>query len=358
MYKTLIVEDEALERQVLRYLLEESDLPVTVVGEASNGKEAVILADTLRPDIVLMDIKMPVMDGLQVTQEIKEKKPDTEVIIITAYGKFSYSQKAIKCHVADYLLKPVQPDELIGTLKKVIARLEKKITADIGTLENIQLNSKLLREMVNLILLCKPDQSKMVLNQVANEFLAGNPGAGCGILASFAFKVLVITVVELINGGIQEKDISDKNNELAREIKQINSAKDLLCWSDKLIDGFSLVLKQVQVKSNQASIERVKRYLHDNYQNEITLIQAASEVHLSPAYLSRIFKQQTKTSFTEYLTKYRLQEAKKLLLNTDLTIDDIACSVGYHNNSYFSSVFKRYENTTPSEFRTRERNAK
>lgn len=351
MYRILIVEDEALERQVLRYLLEKSNLPVAVVGEASNGKEAVALAGSLKPDIVLMDIKMPAMDGLQVTKAIKEKDPDIEVIIVTAYGKFSYSHQAIKYHVADYLLKPVQPDEMLGALKKVIARLEKKNLADIGSFENIPSKSGLIREMANHLLFYKPEQSKTVFNRIVNEFLSVNPDPASGLLSSFAFEILVITILELSNVGIQEKDISNKRRDLAREIRSISSVKDLICWAENMIDGFSLILKQQQGYDSQAIIKRVKCYIHDHYKKEITLTRAASEVHLSPAYLSRIFKQQTKTSFTEYLTKYRLQEAKKLLLNTDLTIDDIACLVGYNNNSYFSAVFKRYENLTPSEFR-------
>ncbi|MCL6478640.1 MAG: response regulator [Peptococcaceae bacterium] len=355
MYRVLIVEDEALERQVLRYLLAKSSLPVVVAGEAANGKEAAALADKLKPEIVLMDVKMPAMDGLQVTKAIKEKDPDIEVIIVTAYGKFSYSQQAIKYHVADYLLKPVQPDELFGALKKVITRLEKKKPAHTGSFENIPVKPGLIREMASRLLFNRPDQSKALFHQVVNELLAANPGPNSGLLASFAFETLVITVMELTSAGIQEKDITDKRRELAGEIKSINSAKDLICWADNMIDGFSLILKQRQEYDSQAIIKRVKYFIHDNYQKEITLSLAASEVHLSPAYLSRLFKQQTKTSFIEYLTKYRLQEAKKLLLNTDLTVDDIACRVGYNNNSYFTSVFKRYEDLTPSEFRARER---
>lgn len=355
MYKILIVEDEALERQVLRYLLENSTLPVKVAGEASNGKEAVTLAGDLKPDIVLMDIKMPVMDGLQVTNIIKEKNPEIEVIIITAYGKFSYSQQAIKYHVADYLLKPVQPDEMYGALKKVIDRMEKKALPEIGSFENIPLKLRLLREMANHILLYKPEQGKMAFNKIVNDFLSANPDPGRNLLTAFAFEALVVTVMELTSGGLEERDISEKNNDLAKEIKSITSIKDLLHWADKMIDGFFFILKKQQVDSNKAVVDRVKRYLHDNYKKELTLIQAASEVHLSPAYLSRIFKQQTGTSFTEYLTKHRLQEAKKLLLNTDMTIDEVACKVGYNNNSYFTSVFKKYENLTPSEFRLRER---
>ncbi|MDQ0285808.1 YesN/AraC family two-component response regulator [Desulfofundulus luciae] len=107
MYKILLAEDEELERRFLRHLVENAGLPLVVAGEATNGREAVELAELLQPEIIFMDIKMPGTDGLAATRTIKEKNPALEVIIITAHGEFSYSQQAIKYKVADYLLKPV-----------------------------------------------------------------------------------------------------------------------------------------------------------------------------------------------------------------------------------------------------------
>jgi two-component system response regulator YesN len=76
-------------------------------------------------------------------------------------------------------------------------------------------------------------------------------------------------------------------------------------------------------------------------------------VHLNQTYLSRLFKQKTGLSFTDFLTRVRLQEAKRLLLKTDRTIEEIAVAIGFKNNSYFTSVFKKREGIKPSEFRSR-----
>ncbi|WP_243113757.1 response regulator [Desulfofundulus salinus] len=108
MYKILLAEDEELERRFLHHLVEIAGLPLVVVGEATNGREAVELAELLQPEIILMDIKMPGIDGLAATRTIKEKKPAVEVIIITAYGEFSYSQQPSGSFKPGLFKPPVQ----------------------------------------------------------------------------------------------------------------------------------------------------------------------------------------------------------------------------------------------------------
>lgn len=354
MYRILICEDEALERQVLRHLLENSNLPVTVAGEAASGKEAVTLVETLQPEIVLMDIKMPGLDGLQATRLIKEKHPQVEIIIVTAYGDFSYSRQAIKYHVADYLLKPVQPGELYDTIKEVLARLEQRTSFQAGALEHVPLKPDRIGEIAGQLLLGRLEQARQACRNLVEEFLSRNPGAKPNLLAAFAFEILVITTQQLSGAGLRE-DAGETGEKLAGEIKSITTAGDMTRWCDKMLEQFSLALKRQQHRSDQAVIEQAKRYIRDNYTRDITLTRVASEVHLSPAYLSRIFKQKTGTCFSEYLTRYRLEQAKKLLLNTDKTIDEIAYAVGYGNNSYFTAVFRKFEHQTPSEFRAREK---
>ncbi|SFG78307.1 two-component system, response regulator YesN [Desulfotomaculum arcticum] len=356
MYKVLICEDEALERQVLRYLLANSELPLEVAGEAANGQDAVKLSFSLLPDIVLMDIKMPSMDGLSAAKAIKDRNPVVEIVIITAYGKFSYSQQAIKYQVADYLLKPVQPEELFNTLKKIITRLEQRQAGPAGALESTSIKPGLLKEMINHLLLYNPEQGKLACRKIISEFLSQNRQFSRNLLASLAVKLLVLTTQILVNGGIAEEELAGVNNELAAAINSIGRPQELMLWGDQLVDKFIMIIKQIP-HNDREIIELVKDLIHHNYSREYTLAQAASEVHLSPAYLSRIFKQKVRQSFTGYLTQHRLQQARQLLLHTERTIDEIAYSVGYSNNSYFTAVFKKNTGLTPSEYRLKGKNA-
>ncbi|MCS5696448.1 response regulator [Desulfofundulus thermocisternus] len=115
--KLLVVDDEYLERQAVRLILERAEEPIKVVGEARNGHQAVKLAGELQPDIVLLDVKMPGMDGLAAAKEIKKILPGSAIIFLTAYNEFDYIQEALRIGVADFLLKPVRAQELIDVLK-------------------------------------------------------------------------------------------------------------------------------------------------------------------------------------------------------------------------------------------------
>lgn len=115
----LIVDDMPLIRSaVSRILSTKEDLFAPLI-EASNGQEAVELARIHKPDIILMDIKMPELTGLQATAIIRENQPDVKIVMLTAYNEFSYVQKALKLGARDFLLKPVRPETLVELLVEI-----------------------------------------------------------------------------------------------------------------------------------------------------------------------------------------------------------------------------------------------
>lgn len=120
--RVLIVDDHAMVRQGLRTFLELQDtsaLPIEVVGEAGNGLEAVKAAHTTRPDVVLLDLVMPEMDGIQATSRILEGSPHTRVIILTSFGEEDKVMPAIRAGAQGYLLKDIPPDELVQAVREV-----------------------------------------------------------------------------------------------------------------------------------------------------------------------------------------------------------------------------------------------
>lgn len=127
MLKLLIAEDEALERKALRFLLNKYfSESIEIVDEVNNGRDAVDKALLLKPHIILMDIHMPIMDGLEASTSIRNNHMETEFIILTAYNHFDYAKKAIHIGVSDYLLKPFSNDEFVSSLSKVINKINSK----------------------------------------------------------------------------------------------------------------------------------------------------------------------------------------------------------------------------------------
>ena len=127
LLKLLIAEDEALERKALRFLLDKYfSESIEVVDEVNNGRDAVDKALLLKPHIILMDIHMPIMNGLEAASLIKNNYKEAEFIILTAFNYFDYAKKAIHIGVSDYLLKPFSNDEFISSLNKVINKINSK----------------------------------------------------------------------------------------------------------------------------------------------------------------------------------------------------------------------------------------
>ncbi|MFZ5967689.1 MAG: response regulator transcription factor [Bacillota bacterium] len=126
MHKFLIVEDEALERRALRMILEkEFKDTIKIVGETGSGLEAVELDRQLKPDVVLMDINILDMNGLESSQRIKKRDENTIIIILTAYDEFEFAHKAIMTNVNDYILKPARPSRITESIHKQINAMKK-----------------------------------------------------------------------------------------------------------------------------------------------------------------------------------------------------------------------------------------
>ncbi len=120
MTRVLIVDDEKYVRMGIKGETDWSLIGCEVVGEASNGLEGLEKAEELRPDLVVSDIRMPKMDGIQMAEKILEKYPGTKVIFLTAYSEFEYARQAIRLGVSDYLLKPFQDGELEGSIQRLL----------------------------------------------------------------------------------------------------------------------------------------------------------------------------------------------------------------------------------------------
>src|SRR5690554_766815 len=121
MIKVIIVDDEPLSKQVLEYQLNKIKYPISIVGEASNGDEAIRLIRGKNPDLVFMDVEMPRFNGLDVIKMINlDNDIDTEFIIITAYGNFSYAQEALRLGVKDIILKPIDGNSLLNGINRAL----------------------------------------------------------------------------------------------------------------------------------------------------------------------------------------------------------------------------------------------
>ena len=149
MYSVFAVDDEPIVLEGIRSKIDWEGSGFTFAGEATDGEIALSMIHELKPDILITDIKMPFMDGLQLAQAIKQTQPWIKIIILSGHDEFDYAKKAISIGIEDYLLKPFTPDELLTSLNKTAAQIDKerKQLSDISKLrEELKSSAALLKK--------------------------------------------------------------------------------------------------------------------------------------------------------------------------------------------------------------------
>lgn len=140
MYKVLVVDDEQIVCDAVRYIISKREDELVICGSASNGREAIELTKSLMPDIIIMDIRMPGINGIEAIKEIKHVYPDMKFIIISAYEQFEFAKQAVQLGVKEYILKPINRMKLNQVLDQLIVELEaeqEQKARDLETMERL-----------------------------------------------------------------------------------------------------------------------------------------------------------------------------------------------------------------------------
>ena len=126
MYKLLIVDDEKIEREGMAELIDWGSFGIELAGTAWNGQDGYEKVLNLHPDIVMTDIKMPVMDGLGLIRKLKEELPDIQVIVLSGYGEYEYTSQAMELGIKYYILKPCDEERMLPVIEKVKEEIREK----------------------------------------------------------------------------------------------------------------------------------------------------------------------------------------------------------------------------------------
>lgn len=252
----LIADDELLIRQGLQSL-DWASLGISEVYTVRNGLEARDLLLSVNIDLLITDIKMPGMTGLELAAMIQEKSLDTAVVLLTGFSEFEYARAAMRSGVYEYLLKPLRRKEILQTMSKVIRTQEQRRYQD-----------RIVRHQEEQ---SGTDEYDM-MNQVKNHFPQISPVMG--------------------------------------EMLQ----------------------------------EMVK-----NYNQPLSIGEIADRFHFSRNYLSKLFRKETGYSYTDLLTAIRLTKAAQQLLEGK-RVSTVSEQTGFHDQRYFSQVFKKVFNCMPKEF--------
>lgn len=504
MISLYIVEDEKISRESIKKNIAWEEYGIKLLGDAPDGDIALPEILEKKPDILLTDIKMPFMDGLELSKLVKKKQPSIKIILLSGYNEFDYARQAISIGINEYLLKPVSSADILNSVNKVKQEIEtlrqnkmeqeQRQTFHQDTMHqlffnglfsgylssasqiiehaeqlgislyshiyqvlilHIEIDKGLLRAEEQRIFLTPPisvlpfcllseeiayilqsddreqlvylrnDLENWIIKQAALQNLRIKLKWGAAVSRvtdicksyqsanvsrlhlgeeessqfsiSIAFKgedlleflrTGKISMIEsfwlnynlavdralssLIYRSYLYTEVFFVSNQFAKEIgidlpasltkfekiENIAIENDTIENFNKFVYDLCSQLMNQRDELNKGHSPHIslkaKSYIEKNYADpDLSLGKVAGAIHISPNYLSTLFKEKIGQNFSEYLADVRIRQAEKLLVTTDLSVTEIASRVGYQNINYFSMIFKKITNMSPSKYQDR-----
>ncbi|MDP4097339.1 response regulator [Paenibacillus sp. P96] len=384
MKRVLIADDEKNIRLGLKAMVEREFPGDFECYTAQDGRQAWNQANETPMDIVITDIRMPRMDGIQLMRQLRHLQPRPLVAVLSGYGEFQYAKEAIRCGAQEYLLKPVIRDDLFSMLKDMEETLNAREQMN-KERELLQRRKEDFRAaQLNYILMSAQHDAAEVMERLkrvemdwaASDCRVAVLDTGLGTISG----VLTTALTELESGG----HAVAFNDMEGRAVLVTDNGEWLQSWPDRLraagLERFHMGtsadigkpghFKESYVQAKQAlqsagrpgtagnggklcELDRAVDYIHKHYREDLNMAVVSNLVSLNYTYFSQAFKSYTGVSFVQYLKNVRIYKSKELLEGTGLKIYEVAAAVGFENAKHFNKVFREKEGITPQEYRAR-----
>jgi two-component system response regulator YesN len=357
MYKVMIIDDEAWSREVVKSLGNWNALRLVVAAEADSGTEGLERIERIRPHIVITDMRMPGLDGTELLQLIQERFPGVKIVVMSGYDDFAYMKQAIRSRAVEYLLKPVNPDELNAALARCVAELDRErasggatyVFADSASLERYLSIRRQISE-------CLHSLDGEAVRQAFGElerFLGDRlPNAGDGAIASQIGHEFIVMLEAFMNehhidlSRLWGEEGSGRATTLVWDSVG-QAVADLCRYYGDMIEA----VNSARRNRSRLDMNEVKDYLDRHYQEAISLESVAQRFFVSKEHLSRMFKAFAGENLSDYIVRKRMEKAYELIVEKRLEIKHIAQLAGYLELAHFYKVFKKYYGCTPGELR-------
>ena len=374
MYKVLFAEDELLVRLGLQNSIPWSKYEMEVAALADNGMEAYRLFEEIHPDILITDLRMEGMDGLELVKRVREIDKECAIVVISCLNDFETLRKLIPYNINAYVLKAsISIDEVCNVLEQTteylisIGRTAKKVIPDLEKPEDI-ISKYLLGDAVisleddfeifeHLLLFSLEEENKDKINKLAMDFIyelvnRQIPGEMLVSLKDKEFCVFYRSTEKKMDERI--KRINNSIGDfLGVRFKITHSsrrkAENLKDWFDRAyVQQYEI---NIDENSGKALIQKSIEYMQEHFRESLTLTDISRTIGLSVSYFSYLFKQETGKNYIEYLNEIRLLATMKDLMNTDEKVVVVAQKNGFQNLEYFSRYFKKQTGESPARWR-------
>ncbi|MBB6671738.1 response regulator [Cohnella nanjingensis] len=343
--KILIVDDEPVIRKGVMKLLENSHIAITEMREARNGEEALLAIAESKPDLIVTDIEMNVMDGLDLIERIREMHADIELIVLTGHADFHYVQRALRHQVADYLLKPITQESLNQVLSKTLLKDPAKWTS-LMDFDSIRAMTGIVGALARDVMGEHERESREHLGQWFG-FCADKGYSWTELKRIMGhFELLFRSELYLLLKGYPKA-------QAAEELRVAGSVDEMRANWEQYLDALIASISDKRSPRNKRVVDEAVRFIEARYgDKELNLQAIAANAKVSPAYMSKMFREVMAKPITQYLNDYRLEKASAFLLaQTDAKIAAVADACGFNDYPYFSKVFKKHYGVSPLEYK-------
>lgn len=411
MCRVLLVDDEDLELQGLSFMIEGFGLPLQICATARNGQEGLEKARALRPEIILTDLRMPVLSGIEMVSRVSCEGYAPHAVIISGYEDFEAARAGMELGVSCYLLKPVKREELFQALCRLCpAEVRKEHEEGLPDLpaasflyppeeEHILRHALTVTQEKAREILAQPpfctdlERKRMAVFAVQfpvavdadmydlRPFLqrfAKETEALVPVVMDSRTSALVMTMPGFMDDAGAVDHLSKAADRLLEEFhrQRIRDAfigiSDIAETPDKLPALCRQSLSALEKKADSplshvlffeerdgarkisqpnTIVAYVQRFIDENYAKPLSIETIVEGLYLSPSYIRRLFKSHMGISVMEYVERVRMNHAARLLSRLQYKVQEIGMRVGYESPSYFNLVFKKYFGVTPGEYR-------
>ncbi|CAN7521256.1 response regulator [Paenibacillus sp. LjRoot153] len=334
MARICIVDDEPIIGIGLKTLIEEYSRFSEIVT-FTDGESALSNIMAKPPDVVMTDIRMPRMDGLELCRHIQQLKLFTKVVVLSGYGDFAYAQKCMSYGVQEYLLKPITEIELFPVLDKMLSMRE----AALISFTHFEQWIDQLEEAIWTMDKVRVDE---LLEEGKRELFDVDTELQQHLRVSDAVRLLHKKLNARGAYRIEAKPFEDENMAITITYEMFQT--EIRSWIQRL----SEYRNHERIDVLEAAIQFINEHLFDE---ELSLDKVAGKLGLTPTYFSHYFKKHTNETFVQHRMRKRIDRAKQLLAVPHYRIIDIVAEVGYESYPHFTRVFKKATGYSPTEYR-------
>jgi len=360
-FTVLIADDEAMPRTVLQNYIPWEELSVTSIYLATDGEEALEQARRFRPEIVISDIKMPHMNGLEMAAAVREFLPDCQFIFLSGYSDKEYLKGAIRVKAANYVEKALNLEEVTAAVREITTQLlcQAKPTAEElffqgGHFPDRPLNTgvfqdgeAILSQVEELIRCNKKEETLFVLKRLYEK------SSRCQGTAPEELRHLYCRILFLFLHAAEIRNIRSVTGQTESLLYTVSRQETLRGLQEVLQQAAEEYFVSLQPSCPDIA-SQVENYLESHYRDcSLTVQNIARDLGFTNTYLCAAYKKSSGKTVNQRLTEIRLLHAEKLLVSTGRRLYEVANAVGYGDSKYFVKLFTREIGISPKEYQKR-----